>query len=73
MSSFSEAAIHSEAQRIWEASGRPIWSHPLDHWATAVGNLAKSPSDGAQLQPSADMATPRPGQSGKPLQRKAVR
>ena len=43
----SEAAIRSEAVSIWEASGRPIWSHPLDHWSEATERLsrARTPDD----------------------------
>jgi hypothetical protein len=40
MPSHSEMAIEFEARRLWEASGRPIWSHPLDHWSEAIGSLA---------------------------------
>jgi hypothetical protein len=40
MPSHSETAIEFEARRLWEASGRPIWSHPLDHWSEAIGSLA---------------------------------
>jgi hypothetical protein len=35
----TEAAIRSEALSIWEASGRPIWSHPLDYWTEAIQRL----------------------------------
>lgn len=40
MTAISEQSIRAEAERIFEAKGRPIWSHPLDYWTEATSRLA---------------------------------
>jgi hypothetical protein len=56
MRPISEAAIQSEALSIWEASGRPIWSHPLDYWCKAIERLGSraDPVDPLDAMPLAD-------------------
>ncbi len=61
----SEAAIRSEAVSIWEASGRPIWSHPLDHWSEAIERLSR-PADVSDESPA-------PRLVHAPIRQKAVR
>lgn len=41
MTAISEQTIRDEAERIFEAKGRPIWSHPLDYWTEASNLLAR--------------------------------
>jgi len=41
MTAISEQSIRAEAERIFEAKGRPIWSHPLDYWTEASNLLAR--------------------------------
>jgi hypothetical protein len=60
-----EAAIRSDAVSIWEESGRPIWSHPLDHWSEAIERLSRHA--GASDEPAA------PTIVHAPTRRKALR
>ena len=41
MSEFSDEDIRREAFRIWEADGRPLWSHGYDNWFRATENLRR--------------------------------
>ncbi len=44
MTEFSEEEIRREAFRLWEADGRPLWSHGYDHWLRATENLRRQRS-----------------------------
>lgn len=44
MTEFSEDEIAREAYRLWEAEGRPLWSHAYDHWFRAVESLRRQRS-----------------------------
>lgn len=46
MVQLSEQSIRAEAERIFEARGRPIWSHPLDYWSEAVATLSSGSTSG---------------------------
>ncbi len=46
MNDFSDEEIREEAFRLWEAEGRPLWSHGYDNWFRARENLRRQRSAG---------------------------
>ena len=66
MTAISEQSIRAEAERIFEAKGRPIWSHPLDYWTEASNLLARAPAREQKREARRSMidfgaSTPRTG------------
>lgn len=71
MPPYSETVIEVEARRLWEASGRPIWSHPLDHWSEAIGSLSRRSGDSPDQNARTTFGSP--GQTRERLKRKELR
>lgn len=53
---FEEHEIATEAYRLWQADGSPLWGRPEDHWMRALALLKDRRAKGSEDAPVAEPA-----------------